>query len=63
MLQPQNEHGERELSSASALVSSRKNVPLAISLSLSLPIETFARLVTSLNNGEDCSVTALANNG
>jgi hypothetical protein len=39
-----------------------KNIPLATSLSLSLPIETFAWLVTNLHIGQDCSVTTLENN-
>lgn len=40
--QQQNECGGRELSPVSVLVSSRKNVALASSLSLFLPTETFA---------------------
>lgn len=54
--QQQNGCGGGGLSSVSALVSSRKNVPLASSLSLFLPTETFACLVSS-------SLTALADNG
>lgn len=52
----QNRCGGRELSPVSVLVSSKKKVPLASSLSLFLPRETFACWVSS-------SLTSLADNG
>lgn len=46
--------GTAELSSAPALLSPKKNVPLATSWPLSLPTETFVWLATHLHIGLDC---------